>query len=55
MEGSTLLGANAETSQALVRAGSDLHTWGGPTLRWANQRNPKVTLFTLDDAMETGD
>jgi hypothetical protein len=24
-------------------------------LRWADRRNPKATLFTLDDAMEVGD
>jgi hypothetical protein len=55
MEGSAPLEVNAASSRALVHAGGDLHTWEGPALRWADQRNPGVTLFTLDDAAEEKD
>jgi hypothetical protein len=52
---SASLRANAGSSQALVHAGDDLHASGGPALWWADQQNPGVTLFTLDDVMEVED
>jgi hypothetical protein len=55
MEGLASLGANVGSSRALVRAGGDLHAWGGPTLRWADRQNLEAALLTLDDAMEVGD
>jgi hypothetical protein len=53
-KGSALLGADLGLSQALVHVGGDLHAWGGPTLQWADRRNSRAMLFTLDDVMEAG-
>jgi hypothetical protein len=54
-EGSAPLRASAGSSQALVRAGGDLHVWEGSILRWADRQNLGATLFTLDDAIEGKD
>jgi hypothetical protein len=32
--------------------GHDPHAWGGPQIRWADQRNREETLFALDNATE---
>jgi hypothetical protein len=47
-----VLGANGESSQALILVGSDLQARGEPLLRWVDQQNSMSTLFTLDDITE---
>jgi hypothetical protein len=44
-----------EPSWLLVWEGGDPHTWGGPQIQWANQRDSEVMLFTLDDDAEVKD
>jgi hypothetical protein len=51
-EGSASPRADVGSSQALVWAGGDPHTWGGPMLRWADRQNLEATLLALDDATE---
>lgn len=50
--GSASLEASGGSSQALIWASSDLQTWGGPAIRWANRWDPRTMPFALDNAVE---
>lgn len=43
---------NEGSSRSLVPVGGDRHAWGGPRIRWADRRDPKATIFALDDEAE---